>query len=39
MELRNLLAYQQHLPDQKVWATTSEAGFPLEEEEEEINNE
>jgi ribonuclease HI len=39
MELRSLLAYQQHLPDQKVWATTAEAGFPLEEEEEEIHNE
>jgi ribonuclease HI len=39
MELRNLLEYQQHLPDQKAWATTAEAGFPLEEEEEEIRNE
>jgi hypothetical protein len=39
MELRGLLAYQQHLPDQKIWATTAEAGFPLEEEEEEIHNE
>ncbi len=39
MEIRSLLTYQQHLPDQKVWATTAEAGFPLEEEEEEIHNE
>jgi hypothetical protein len=39
MELRNLLEYQQHLPDQKTWATTAEVGFPLEEEEEEIRNE
>ena len=39
MELRRLLAYQQHLPDQRVWATTAEAGFPLEEENEEIHNE
>ena len=39
MELRRLLAYQKHLPDQKVWATTVEAGFPLEEEDEEIHNE
>ena len=38
MELRHLLVYQQHLPDQKVWATTAEAGFPLEEESEEIRN-
>ena len=39
MELRRLLTYQKHLPDQKVWATTTEAGFPLEEEDEEIHNE
>jgi hypothetical protein len=39
MELRCLLTYQQHLPDQRVWATTAEAGFPLEEENEEIHNE
>jgi hypothetical protein len=39
MELRSLLAYQQHLPDQKVWATTAEAGFSLEKEGEEIHNE
>ena len=39
MELLRLLAYLQHLPDQRVWATTSEAGFPLEEENEEIHNE
>ena len=38
MELRHLLVYQQHLPDQKVWSTTAEAGFPLEEENEEIIN-
>ena len=39
MELRRLLAYQQQLPDQRVWTTTAEAGFPLEEENEEIHNE
>jgi hypothetical protein len=39
MELRRLLTYQKHLPDQKVWATTAEADFPLEEEDEEIHNE
>ena len=39
MELRRLLAYQKHLPDQKVWTTTAEAGFPLEEEDEEVQNE
>jgi hypothetical protein len=39
IELRRLLTYQQHLPDQRVWATTAEAGFPLEEENEEIHNE
>ena len=39
MELRHLLAYQKQLPDQRVWATTAEAGFPLEEENEEIHNE
>ena len=38
-ELRHLLAYQKQLPDQRVWATTAEAGFPLEEENEEIHNE
>ena len=39
MELRRLLTYQKHLPDQKVWTTTGEAAFPLEEENEEIHNE
>jgi hypothetical protein len=39
MELRRLWTYQPHLPDQRVWATTSEVGFPLEEENEEIQNE
>ena len=39
MELRRLLTYQEHLPDQRVWTTTAEADFPLEEEDEEIHNE
>jgi hypothetical protein len=33
------VSYQQHLPDQRVWVTTAEAVFPLEEENEEIHNE
>jgi len=37
-QLHNLLTQQQHIPNQKVWATTTEAGFPLEDEEEEIHN-
>ena len=37
-ELHTLLTQQQPIPDQKVWTTTAEAGFPLEEEEEEIHN-
>jgi hypothetical protein len=35
----DLLNYQQLLSDKKTWAITAEAGFPLEEEEEEIHNE
>ncbi len=38
-ELRILLIHQQHMSDQKVWVTSAESGFPLEEEREEIHNE
>ena len=38
MEIHHVLVYQQDLLDQKAWTTTAEAGFPLEEENEEIRN-
>jgi len=37
-ELRQILTLQQTTEDQKIWMTSAQTGFPLERDEEEVNN-